>query len=39
MGVNEGILIMNPCDYTIQPEETDSPIIQKSSPKKVDLEE
>jgi len=38
MGVEEGILIMNPGDYTVQPEEVEAPTIRKSTPNKTDLE-
>jgi hypothetical protein len=38
MGVEEGILVMNPGDYTVQPEEVKTPMIKKSVPIKTDLE-
>lgn len=38
MGVEEGILIMNPGDYTVQPEEVEPQIIRKSAQIKIDLE-
>jgi hypothetical protein len=38
MGVEEGILIMNPGEYTVQPEEVETPKIRKSKINKTDIE-
>ena len=38
-GVDEGIIVMNPGEYTLMPEDMEQPLIQKSRPEKVDLEE